>query len=64
MAETKLTFDQNGGIKVEATGYVGTACAETTELLLKNLGSTKKAEQRKPEYNQRAKAGSRATVGR
>jgi hypothetical protein len=55
--KTVLTFDQAGNMKVDATGFVGKACAETTEKLLKGLGAKTVEETKKPEFNQLARGG-------
>lgn len=62
MAETILTFDQSGGIHVDAKGYTGTVCAETTDKLLAGIGASKKAERKKPEYNMVGRSGARTGV--
>lgn len=61
MKKTTITFDQAGGMKVDATGFVGKACAETTAKLLQGLGSETKAETKKPEYLHHTTSGSSLT---
>ena len=51
MPKTTITFDQGGGMKIDATGYTGKVCAETTDKLLAGLKTKKHAEEKKPEYN-------------
>jgi hypothetical protein len=51
---TLITFDQNGGMKVDQQGFVGTQCEEATKALIGNIGAEAKREVKKPEYNQRA----------
>lgn len=58
MKTTVLTFDQAGGIKADATGFVGKACQETTDKLLAGLGAAVKKEERKPEMLRTASTGS------
>lgn len=47
-----ITFDATGKIKVDATGYTGNACQETTERLLASLGGNQRNENLKPEFSQ------------
>lgn len=57
MKKTTITFDQAGGMKVDAVGFVGTQCEEATKALIGNIGGSVKKEVKKPEYNQRQTAG-------
>jgi hypothetical protein len=64
MATTNITFDQHGNMKIEANGYVGSACAETTAKLLAGMGTKGQSETKKPEYYQRVQDRGRANIGR
>jgi hypothetical protein len=47
----KITFDQAGGIKVDATGYVGKACEEVTSKILAGLAADRSSDKKKNEYH-------------
>lgn len=52
MAKVIMSFDQRGGIKVDAEGFVGTACKDATRVFENAfIGGDRKGED-KPEYYQ------------
>jgi hypothetical protein len=54
MKTTTITFDQSGGMMVDAQGFTGTQCEEATKALIGNIGAETKRDTKKPEYNMRA----------
>ena len=61
---TLISFDQQGGMKVEQQGFVGKQCEDATAKLIGNIGAAKKKEIRKPEYEMRAGATNKQSAGR
>ena len=54
--KTTMTFDTAGGIKVDAEGFTGKACQDTTDKLLATLSGGSRDESTKPEFSQPEKA--------
>ena len=63
---TTINFDQNGGMSVDNTGFVGKACEKATADLMQGIGAEIKADKKKPEYNMTERGGSTRsnTIGR
>jgi hypothetical protein len=49
-----MKFDQNAGIHVESSGYVGKACVDTMEKVLAGVGAAVTKDDKKPEFYQSA----------
>lgn len=65
--QTIIHFDQNGGMSVDNTGFVGKACEQATADLMAGIGADVKKDTKKPEYHQIARGGGATrtnTIGR
>jgi hypothetical protein len=64
--QTIIHFDQNGGMSVDNTGFVGKACEKATADLMAGIGADVKKDTKKPEYNMVERGGSARvnTIGR
>jgi hypothetical protein len=51
MKKHVLKFDQFGGLTVDAIGFKGKSCAETTAKLVRGIGAKTTTEKKKSEYH-------------